>query len=157
MSIEAEKLIIREFIPSDLPVVLDLHRIAMEDIDAYIPGPVNDDLLDIESNYQKNKGTFIIGELNNNIVTMGALRMINDSIAEIKRMRTYPQHQGKGFGSRILHELINYAKLKEYKQIILDTSEKQTAALKLYGKNGFKEYKREMQHGFNCIWLRLDL
>ncbi len=157
MTIEDKKLIIREFTSSDLPVVLDLHRKAMEEIGVYIPGSVNDDLLDIENNYLKNKGTFIIGELNNEIVTMGALRRLDNSIAEIKRMRTYPEHQGKGYGSRILHELIYHAKQNNYKQIILDTSEKQIAALKLYTKNGFKEYRREVQHGFNCILLRLEL
>jgi GNAT superfamily N-acetyltransferase len=148
---------IRQYVPSDLPIVLDLHRKAMEELGVYIEGSVNDDLNDISQNYINKSGTFLIGMIDDAIVSIGALRKIDNNIAEIKRMRTYPNYQGRGYGTEILHALIKRAKLLGYKQLILDTSDKQIAAIKMYTKNGFKEYKREIRHGFNCILFRLDL
>jgi GNAT superfamily N-acetyltransferase len=151
------RLKIREYRNTDLPVVLDLHQIAMQEIGVYIEGPLNDDLKDIENIYLRNKGTFIVGTLDDDIVTMGAFRRIDDKVAEIKRMRTYPEHQGKGYGSMILNELIARSKAYNYKEIILDTSVRQTAAIRLYTKNGFEEYKSGVRHGLHCIYFRLSL
>ncbi len=152
-----QELTLRDYIASDLANVLNLHRIAMQELGVYIDGPVNDDLLNIENNYLKDKGTFIVGIMDNAIVSMGAFRFANDNIAEIKRMRTYPEYQGRGFGTIILKELIARAKSLNYKELILETSEKQIAAIKLYTNNGFKEFKRDILFGFNCIYFKLLL
>ena len=130
----------------------------MEVIGAYKgDGPWDNDLKDIENNYFKNNGMFLVGEIEEKLITMGAFRKIDENIAEIKRMRTYPEYQGKGFGKLILRELINLAKKYHYKELILETSDKQLKAKKLYINNGFREYKNEIIDGFNCTWFKLQL
>ena len=149
---------IRNYNNNDLTQVLDLHKKAMEVIDAYKgDGPWDNDLKDIENNYFKNNGVFLVGEIKNKIITMGAFRKIDKNIAEIKRMRTYPEYQGKGLGKLILNELINFAKKYNYKELILETSDKQLRAKKLYINKGFNEFKNEIIDGFNCTWFKLQL
>ena len=102
---------VREYKDSDLDQVLFLHRKAMEPIGAYKgEGPWDDDLKNITSHYKNNRGTFLVGEIENKIVAMGAIRKIDENIAEVKRMRTDPQHQGFGYGKTILSNLIKKLK-----------------------------------------------
>ena len=149
---------INKFNNKDLKQVLDLHRKAMEIIGTYKgEGPWDDDLKDIENHYLNNYGIFLVGKINKKIVTMGALRKIDNNIAEIKRMRTYPEYQGKGFGKLILLELINFARKNHYKELILETSYKQLKARKLYINTVFRKYKNEIIDGFKCTWFKLKL
>ena len=76
----------------------------MKQNNAYIGGDWDNDLGNIEEVYLKN-GDFIVGELNNKIVAMGAFKKISDNKAEIKRIRMHPDYQRKGFGQTILDEL----------------------------------------------------
>ncbi len=149
---------IRKFTNKDLVQVLDLHKKALKEVGVLKEdGPWDDDLKDIEKNYNNNFGLFLVGEIGKKIVAMGAFRKINNDIAEVKRMRTYPEYQGKGYGKSILNELIKKAKEFNYKELILETSDKQLRAIKLYLNSGFKEYKKEIIDGYNCTWYKLDL
>jgi GNAT superfamily N-acetyltransferase len=149
---------IREYEKSDLSIVLDLHRRALEAVDAYIDDASLDiDLRNIEEHYFANNGSFLVGTIDGAIVTMGAFRKLNSNTAEIKRMRTYPEQQGKGYGTKILRRLIQGAKLLGYAQLILETSDKQLRARRLYAKMGFREFKKERLNGLNCTWFKLTL
>ena len=80
------KLKIRKYNKNDLNQVLELHKKAMEVIGSYKgDGPWDDDLNDIEKHYNNNFGVFLVGEINNKIITMGAFRKIDHNIAEISR------------------------------------------------------------------------
>jgi len=135
-----------------------LHKEALLHSNAYTgEGPWDDDLLDIENHYLNNNGWFVIGETDGRLITMGALRKIDDHIAEIKRMRTQPAMQGKGIGKKILELLITKAKELGYTEIILETSDRQPAAQKIYANFGFAAYQTEAIRGLNCTWYRKDL
>lgn len=56
---------------------------------------------------------------------------------------------------KILYELTKRTKENNYKELILKTSDRQTAAMKLYKNNGFKEFKKEIIDGYNCVWYKL--
>jgi len=84
---------------------------------------------------------------------MGALKRVSDKRAEIKRMRVEPEHQGKGLGTRLLKILEKKASDLGYKELQLDTSIRQEAALYLYQKCGYKEYKRGVLGGLETIWM----
>jgi GNAT superfamily N-acetyltransferase len=155
---ELEAFTIRNYQPSDLARVLELHKEAMLAVGAYKgDGPWDDDLRDIERHYIKNGGAFIIGQIGSSIIAIGAYRSIDCTTAEIKRMRTQPAFQGKGLGAVILRELIRRARQSNYKNLILETSDKQAAAMKLYKRNGFKEIRKEIIDGYSCTWYRLIL
>ncbi len=67
------------------------------------------------------------------------------------RMRVHPDHQGLGFGQRILSELENRACAIGYTTLHLHTSTVQITAQKLYEKHGFCELGRAMYHGLQII------
>lgn len=110
----------------------------------YVPGPWEEDLKDIEENYLKN-GEFLVGEVEEAIVAMGAFRKVTAEVAEIKRMRVHPDFQRRGFAQMILDRLESDAKKAGFKIMSLDTTAKQTAGIELYKKNGYQEIKRDTQ------------
>jgi len=149
---------IRRYITTDHDAVMFLHEFTMKHVGAYKGiGPWDNDLGNIISNYIDNKGEFLVGLLDDNIVAMGAFKHIDHTTAEIKRMRVHPNYQRKGHGKTILHNLVNIAKNMNYKQMILETSFIQVNAQLLYKSFGFKEYKNEIIDGYNCTWYKLLL
>jgi GNAT superfamily N-acetyltransferase len=150
-----ERIHFRTYQPTDFGSVLKLHKVGLVQTNAYTgEGPWDDDLLVIENHYLQNNGWFVVGEYNKEIITMGALRKINDHRAEIKRMRTRPDLQGKGIGKKILELLMEKASELGYSEVILETSDRQIAAEKLYMANGFVPYQKESIRGLNCTWYK---
>jgi GNAT superfamily N-acetyltransferase len=149
------EIIFRTYEATDHLQVMQLHKEALLHANAYTgEGPWDDDLLDIENHYLNNKGWFVVGELNNTIITMGAFRKINNEIAEIKRMRTQPGMQGKGIGAKVLQLVLGKIKEAGYNEVILETSDRQPAAQKIYINAGFVSYESENIRGLNCTWYR---
>ncbi len=60
-------------------------------------------------------------------------------------MRVHPTQQGKGIGQNMLTLLEDRAKMNGFRTIQLDTTINQTAAIKLYERNGYKEIRRETE------------
>ena len=148
----------RQFQDQDLDKVWELHISGLNQTQSFIPNPELDaDLDNIQAHYLNNNGEFLIAEINNQIVGMGAFRKIDTNTAEIKRMRVNPDFQGQGIGKQILELLIQKAKSSNYKKLILDTSSKQLAAQNLYQKFSFKEYKRIQTNDYQTIYFELEL
>ena len=105
-------------------------------------GPWDDDIYAIEEVYLNNQGEFLIGECDDRIVAMGALKRTGPERAEVKRMRVHPDYQGRGYGQRILDELEARARALGYRTLHLDTSILQIPAQRLYEKNGYREVSR---------------
>ena len=130
---------IRLYRDTDYDAVWELHILALQDTGAYLgPGPWEDDLHHILEVYL-DKGVFLVGEVDGQIVAMGAFRKISDERAEIKRMRVHPAYQRCGYGQMIMQELETRALAMGYTILFLDTSTVQIAAQNFYRKNGFKE------------------
>lgn len=75
--------------------------------------------------------------MNNSEVGCGAFREMENSIIEIKRMYTIPDHRGKGIASLVLSELEKWAKELGISQCILETGKRQHEAISLYKKRGY--------------------
>lgn len=137
----------------------DLHERALIDVGAFIAGhgPWDEDLKHIPEVYDNDGGAFLIAEYKSRVIGMGAIRRVNDQICELKRMRVQPEYQGRGLGAKMLHILEDTAKQLAYMRIILDTSFKQQAALHLYVKNGYVEYKRGKLGGLETVWMEKEL
>ena len=75
------------------------------------------------------------------LLGMGALRLHPDGVAEIKSMRTHPDHLGRGVGRALLEQLIAEACRQGYRRLSLETGSGPAfdAALNLYGARGFKQ------------------
>lgn len=115
------------------------------------------DLKNIPEVYEGAGGTFVIAELDGVIIGMGALRRVDDRTAEVKRMRVLPEFQGNGLGTKLLKFLEAKAKELGYKRLMLDTSLKQEAAVHIYTKYGYHEFKRGEIAGWETIWMEKDI
>ena len=154
---------IRSFTDSDDPTVIyQLHIEGLKQSDSYISSSqarknLDQDLTNIKTTYLDNQGDFLLALKDSTVIGMGGLRKIDDTAAEIKRMRVKPEFQGQGIGSMILDALLARAKQLGYQKFILDTAIKQTAAQHLYQSRGFQEYKRGEIHGHKTIYYSLDI
>jgi ribosomal protein S18 acetylase RimI-like enzyme len=138
---------IRRYEIKDHKDVIALHIKALKAVGSYIDDPsvqsqAGKDLFDIIGTYIENHGEFLVVTINNNIVGMGALRKVDQTTAEIKRMRVEPSLQGRGIGGTILDLLITKAKNLGYTKLMLDVAERSIPAQKLYESRGFIIYKR---------------
>jgi ribosomal protein S18 acetylase RimI-like enzyme len=152
---------LRRFEKKDEEAVYNLHISALKQAGTFIDTPksqeLDQDLKNIETIYINNNGEFFVTTVDNKIVGMGALRKIDETTAEIKRMRVEPSMQGKGIGKLILDKLIERAKELGYKKLVLDVAEKQKGAQHLYESRGFKEYKRGDIGGQETIYYQCEI
>ena len=72
-------------------------------------------------------------------VACGAIKAFDEQSMEIKRMFTLPEMRGKGIASKILNQLENWTKELGFSKTILETGIKQTEAIALYEKCGYKK------------------
>ncbi len=75
----------------------------------------------------------------NEAIACGGIKPLNNEVAELARMYTSSSYRGQGLAKIIIERIIEYAKEKGYKKIILDTWKKSESAKRLYMSLGFKE------------------
>lgn len=75
---------------------------------------------------------------NDEAVACGAIKEFDEGSMEVKRMFTLPEQRGKGLASAILKELEIWTKELGYEKTILETGKRQTEAVALYKKCGYK-------------------
>jgi len=92
------------------------------------------------SQYNKleNIQNFVIAYLNEIPAGCGAIKKNSDNTAEIKRMYVKPEFRGKGIAKNILKELEMWAYELNYSECILETGKKQSDAVGLYKREGYK-------------------
>ncbi|MDJ0702918.1 MAG: GNAT family N-acetyltransferase [Leptolyngbyaceae cyanobacterium MO_188.B28] len=142
---------IRRYADSDASAVKVLHKIAMEDVGAFIPGPWDADMDAISETYLNGRGEFLVGCVDGVIVAMGAFRPVNDTTAEIKRLRVHPERQRQGFGRDVLERLELTAKQLGYSQLQLDTMENQVGAIQFFQKQGYRHFSTRTGKGRNQL------
>jgi len=78
--------------------------------------------------------------LNDQCLSIGALKKLSETEGEIKSMRTVPSALGKGLGKGILQHIINNARETGLKTLLLETGtgESFEAAHHIYSRHGFE-------------------
>lgn len=94
-------------------------------------------------------------------LSIGALKMLNQTSGEIKSMRTLTDALGRGFGKAILKHIIGVAKQRGFDSLFLETGtgESFAAAHHIYRSEGFvqtRAFGDYMATDFNRFYL-LDL
>lgn len=102
------------------------------------------DIDDMRSHYLDNKGTFLVLVDDDKVVGSGGIRRLNDDICELKRMWFLKDYRGQGFGKKMAHILLDFAKKAGYKKVRLDCGDeqKQAQAVNLYKQLGFYVIER---------------
>jgi ribosomal protein S18 acetylase RimI-like enzyme len=143
---------VRSFRDADAKAVWELHDAALEAAGAHGGhGPWEDDLRDIRAIYLDSGGAFLVGLLDGELVAMGGLLRHPSGEAEIRRMRVRPDAQRRGFGRLLLERLEERAFTLGCRVIRLDTTERQTAAQRLYENSGYRETGR--RHAAHFVFI----
>jgi putative acetyltransferase len=83
------------------------------------------------------RGAFLIARLDGAPAGCGAVRLLDPSTAELKRMFTVPSARGRGVGRAVLAALEGEARLLGVKRLVLETGVRQEEAIALYESHGF--------------------
>jgi GNAT superfamily N-acetyltransferase len=143
---------IRRYVADDRPAVRSLHDVALHAVDAHGGrGPWDDDLDHIPAVYLAPGGEFLVGCWDGRLVAMGGLQRVDDSTAQIKRMRVHPEFWRRGFARLLLAELEMRARRLGVTTVRLDTTDRQTAAEALYRADGYREVGRHDVGRFRAI------
>ena len=82
-------------------------------------------------------GAFLVAYQDERAIACGAVRLIDPSTAELKRMYVEPDVRGSGFGRRLVDALEREATLLGAARVVLETGIRQTAAIVLYAHSGY--------------------
>jgi GNAT superfamily N-acetyltransferase len=83
------------------------------------------------------RGAFLVAYIGGKPVGCGAVRRIEPTMAEIKRMYVAPEARGRGVGRQVLLELEAEARRLGATRLVLETGPRQPEALALYSRAGF--------------------
>lgn len=105
------------------------------------------------------KGVFLIARLDGQAVGCGAVRLLDDGRAEIKRMYVRPEARRNGVGAALLERLEREAQRRGARQLVLEMGPAQPAARHLYAGFGFHPVPcwGEYQATPNSVCLGKDL
>jgi putative acetyltransferase len=95
------------------------------------------------------------------LIAIGALKMLDDRNAELKSMRTHPDHLRQGAAAAILEYIIVVARERGVQRLSLETGSGPAfeAALALYRRRGFRNGAAfsDYQDSEFCQFLHLDI
>ncbi|MCC8942511.1 GNAT family N-acetyltransferase [Bradyrhizobium sp. Arg62] len=149
---------VRRFEPGDAEDVWRLHISALDHVGARGPeGVWEEDLRNIEEVYITSGGEFLVARIGSQLAAMGALKPVDDEVAELKRVRVDPALQRRGLGRRILYELETRAVALGFLSIVLDTATVQVAAQRLYEAAGYLRCGDGVSHGYEVIHFKKRL
>jgi len=149
---------IRQIEPHEVSIAKDLiyrvaHRVFQdtrlleESVAFYESKGTLNDMDDIQQTYFENEGIFLVMTDDEKIIGTGAIRKLDDTTCELKRVWLLFEYHGKGLGYRMIQELLAFARQKGYQRIRLETDrDGQIRAYDLYKRLGFYEIPRYTDH-----------
>lgn len=88
------------------------------------------------------RGVFLVAYVDGAAAGCGAVRLLDEDEAEIKRMYVVPESRGRGIAAGVLAELETQARGLGARRLVLETGVRQAEALALYRRAGFGEIPR---------------
>lgn len=102
-------------------------------------------------------GVFLIARLNGHAIGCGALKSLDDSTGEIKRMWVAPEARGLGIARRLLEALEDQARRSGFSRVVLDTNRSLAEAQAMYRKAGYRETGSYNDNSYADFWFEKEL
>ena len=130
--------VIRHAEPRDIDVVRGLFREYVESlaVDLYFQ-ELDQELSTLPGKYEPPGGRLLIAWREGEAVGCVALRPIDSTTCEMKRLYVRPQARGEQLGRRLAERICQEAREAGYSRICLDTLPTMVSAQKLYASLGF--------------------
>lgn len=99
------------------------------------------DLNNLQATYFDNHGTFMVITDAAEVVGTGGIKRLDEEICELKKMWILRGYRAHGWGVKIAHTLLHFAKEQGYKRVRLELYDppKQQRAIAFYRELGFYE------------------
>lgn len=118
----------------------------------------SEELTSLEKMYGAPNGAAFLLMSDDKPVGCIAVRRLEGSIAEVKRMFIEKPWRGKGFGNRLLEKALEAAKKLGYKKVRLDTLSYMLPAINSYKRFGFYEIPAYRHNPFdNAVFMEREL
>jgi GNAT superfamily N-acetyltransferase len=117
-----------------------------------------DELARLPGDYARPAGRLLLAFEDSQAIGCGALRPIDGSVCEMKRLYIRPAWRGKGAGGALINALVRSAREIGYRTMRLDTLPSMKTAIAIYCSLGFKEiapYRANPVPG--ALFFELDL
>jgi len=116
------------------------------------------ELAELPGGYAPPSGLLLLSISEGKAAGCVALRKVEDTICEMKRLYVRPEFRGMGLGKRLAVALIDEARKLGYSSMRLDTVPSMKEAIQLYRLLGFKEIKPYRSNPVEgAIFMELDL
>lgn len=96
------------------------------------------DFAGLPGKYAAPEGRLLLAREGDTVLGCAALRRVDESTCEMKRVYVRPAARGKNLGRLLVEAILSEAKLIGYSRIYLDVLPEFTAAQKLYQSMGFE-------------------
>lgn len=140
----------------DLPKIKELIRSVLEEFNISNLLGAEKKIVDLEKEYFKNRGTFLVALDSQTIIgtiAIGNFEQITPKRARVERFYVDKKYRGKGVGKKLMGEVIQEAQALGYNDIICGSEHEFTRAHTAYVAAGFTEYRRDEK----CIYFKKEL
>lgn len=131
---------VRTYEQRDREQVWALHQEGLRDTGALLPQNQpewDEDVRQVEKVYLTEGSHFWVVEREGRLIGMTAVHRMGPEMAELKRMRVASDWRRKGIGQLLLEVAEEFCRRQGYTRIVLDTTDRQEAARRLYERNGY--------------------
>ena len=118
----------------------------------FVDEALNPDVDDIIAHYISHGHVFLVAEVGATLAGTGALK-VEDSEGQIVRASVAPQFRRQGIGRKLVEHLIDAAREKGLRRLIVETNHDWDDPIRLYQRCGFLEYDRDPE----SVWMKLEL
>lgn len=144
------RLSIRDAQPGDTPAIQRIVSTVLAEF--RLPFNLNTtdaDLRDVAGSYVARGGAFrVLVDGENEVVGCGGLFQKSDDEAELRKMYFMPAVRGLGYGHALLDNLIQFARARGYKRVVLESASQLTTAIGMYRATASRTLvRRPKRHG----------
>jgi len=137
-TIPAEPITIRPFLPEDQAVTRRLILAGLGDHFGTIDETLNPDLDDITASYVDQGSCVVVAESGGEIVGAGTLKVESPGVGRLVRMTVARELRGRGLGRRLVNHLLDEARQRGYRRVVVETTDDWQDAIGLYRACGFQ-------------------
>lgn len=119
----------------------------------------DEELKHLEQKYAQPQGIILVAQnKNKDIVGCVAFHTFDEKKCEMKRLFVLPEYRSKKIGQLLVKNIIQYAKVAGYDEMLLDTIQPLKSAIRLYKKMGFQEIEPYYDNPMNdVIYMKIKL
>lgn len=128
-------------IPVEIPVIFDLFREYQQSLGlAEFFSRISERTREIARKYSLPAGTILLAQIDlKPVVGCIALRPLDPTTGELKRLYVRPETRGNDIGRALLHSILEWAEKSGYRRVVLDMLPAMRATIQLYRSLGFQE------------------